>query len=73
MNPSKIEFEVGKTRFNQRITLTRESAPSVAPSWTLRKFAAGQRDDESIIFGLDDATILRMAEAVATMKKVGGE
>lgn len=65
VTPSKIEFEVGKTSFQQRITLTRiANSSTTRPVWEIRKFAANQRDDDVTIFNLDGETILRMAEAV---------
>jgi len=64
ITPLKIEFEVGKTRHNQTVKLIREHQSNGVPTWTIQKIAADQRDETDTIRGLDETTILRMAEAV---------
>ncbi len=64
ITPSKIEYTVGKTINKQTVKLIRETNPFNVTSWTLQKLAADQRDDTVTIYGLDDDTILNMAQAV---------
>lgn len=64
IQPSKIEYVVGKTRFNQTVTLILEHQNNGVPSWTIQKLAVNQRDETDTIVGLDDETILNMAQAV---------
>ena len=64
----KIEFHVGETRFRQRIRLVFEKGSDGVRGWTLYKDAAGQRDDNCIISGIDATTIRNMAEAVSSIE-----
>lgn len=64
ITPLKIEFAVGKTVHNQTVKLIRESQSNGVPSWTIQKVACDQRDQTDTIVGLDEETILNMAEAV---------
>lgn len=64
IEPLKIVYVVGKTRFNQTVNLIREKQNDGVSSWTIQKLAINQRDETDTIVGLDDETILNMAQAV---------
>ena len=64
MEPTKIEFAIGKTIFGQPLRLTYERATDGRCAWTLYRDEANQRDDRTFISGLTDEAILNMAEAV---------
>jgi hypothetical protein len=55
-----IKFKVGQTRFGQDIELIKE----VDGSFTIKKYAAGQRDETVYINYLDAITIRNMIKAV---------
>lgn len=68
MKPVRMEFDVGLTRHKQRLRLVFEQSYDGHWEWTLRKEAAGQRDDTQIISGIQPESLLQMAEAVRAVK-----
>lgn len=67
MKPTRIEFAIGQTRFQQQLRLVRERGSDGYVGWTLYKDAANQRDDAVIIQGLSAETIEQMAAAVRSV------
>lgn len=68
MKPTRIEFDVGRTRFNQTLRLIYERENGGVGSWTLIQDAASQRDETTTIRNLPAEAIERMAEAVKSIK-----
>lgn len=55
MTPSIVTYDIGETVYEQKLTLTYSRDTGGAMEWTIRKDAANQRDDESVISGITDA------------------
>lgn len=55
-----ISFKVGRTKWSQEIELIKETDGT----FTLKKWAANQRDETDIIRGIDADTIRNMIKAV---------
>lgn len=56
----KIEFEIGETKFKQRVVLVKETDDS----YTLIKHAASQRDDTAYVPHLTRDMIRNMLKAI---------
>lgn len=72
MRPVKIEFDVGQTRYGQRLTLILERDSAGALGWTFLQDAANQRDDRQRISGIATETLKQMAEAIGEAEKLSG-
>jgi hypothetical protein len=64
----EFKFPVGQTRHGQTIELLAAKHTDGKVIYTLKKHAAGQRDDTVTIFNLEAETMDRIAQAVAVIK-----
>jgi hypothetical protein len=64
MKPSIVSYDIGETIYQQKLTLTHSRDTGGAMGWTMRKDAANQRDDVSVISGMTDRTIMAMMDAL---------
>lgn len=64
MTPSIVSYDIGETIYEQKLTLTYSRDTGGSMGWTIRKDAANQRDDDSVISGITDKTIMAMMEAL---------
>jgi hypothetical protein len=64
MTPSIVSYDIGETIYDQKLTLTYSRDTAGAMGWTIRKGAANQRDDDTVISGITDKTIMAMMEAL---------
>ncbi len=63
MKPARIEFDLGQTRFGQRLRLILERGSDGREAWTLVQERANQRDETQRIT-LTDEQIRQMHEAI---------
>jgi hypothetical protein len=61
--PSRIEYEIGQTKYGQRLVLIHEPNGSYGP-WSLRKEASSQRDETQTIIGLSAANLQAIGDVV---------
>lgn len=64
MTPSTVSYDIGETIYNQKLTLTYSRDTSGQIGWTIRKDAKNYRDDDSVISGITDRTIMAMMDAL---------
>jgi hypothetical protein len=64
MKPSIVSYDIGETIYEQKLTLTYSRDTAGAMGWTIRKDAANQRDQDDVISGITDDTIMAMMKAL---------
>jgi hypothetical protein len=64
MKASLIRYDIGATLDNQKLWLAYSRDTAGAIGWTIRKDASCQLDDDVVISGITDQTIMAMMEAL---------
>ena len=72
LDPTRIEYVVGKTLHNQRVRLVWSVDPYGKRSWTVHRDELNQRDEAQRVDYLTDDVILAMADAVRARRSQGG-
>ncbi len=72
MQPSKIEFDLGRDQYGRPVHLMRTRGTNGAINWTIRRQAINQRDDTRQIEELPDEIIRRLIEATAKPRAIAG-
>lgn len=74
MKPSRVEFILGPTAYGASVLLIGERSRDNGPlSWTIRKHAANQRDEDVTIAGITLDQLKSLSDLYRSLEENGGQ